>query len=132
MVQAKMSVRRSDDFWLVAYFLSRCGPPMEGRAKTLPPRQLRAGSWKDAYLMFYQSLHKGRSITAFHNSMKHAREDFDGHLNSGRIGWRVDGPARSPKPLESAPREIKSLWQDRSDEELWEQVRKFVCREPLG
>ena len=77
-----MAVRRSDEFILVAFFLSRCGRKLEGR-KRLPPPQLGADSWRGAYAAFFETLGAGRSLGSFHNSLKAARDQFDGHVDSG-------------------------------------------------
>lgn len=109
-------VSRSPDFWRVAYFLSRCG----GEA---PPSELVAPTWSRAYMMFFDALADGRSERAFRNSLKNARDHFDGHLGAPRRGWRE---GNAPKDLGDAPSRIVAEWADRSDDELWRSVRALT------
>ncbi|MDE2717131.1 MAG: HNH endonuclease [Chloroflexota bacterium] len=117
-----MTVQRSDEFILVAFFLSRYGRKVEGR-KRVPPAQLGADSWRGAYAAFFEALGAGRSLGSFHNSLKATRDRFDGHVDSGRRGWRGrdDGPA----PLRGRYATIFDIWGSRSEEELWQAVRSY-------
>lgn len=120
---------RSPEMWLAGYFLSRCG---QRRAHDVgPPPQLEVENWYEAYRRFYPTLAGGRSPQVFVNSLKNARDDYDAHLDSGRVGWR-DGltPNRPPGRLSPLARETMDRWQDRSCEELWEAVRPFT--EPVA
>ena len=99
-----MTVERSDEFILVALFLSRYGRKVKGR-KPLPPSQLGTDSWRAAYAAFFDALAAGRSLRTFHNSLKATRDQFDSHVDSGRRGWRVDG---EPNPDISTERLIKA------------------------
>ena len=116
-----MTIRRSDELILVAFFLSRYGRKVEGR-KRVPPPQLGADSWRAAYAAFFETLGAGRSLRSFHNSLKAARDQFDGHVDSGRRGWRVDD---GPMPLPARYATILDIWGSRSEDELWQAVRSF-------
>lgn len=116
-----MTVERSDEFILVALFLSRYGRKVEGR-NPLPPSQLGTDSWRAAYAAFFDALAAGRSLRSFHNSLKATRDQFDSHVDSGRRGWRVDG---EPKPLPERDAAILDTWRSRSEDELWQAVRSF-------
>ena len=116
-----MTVERSDEFILVALFLSRYGRKVKGR-KPLPPSQLGTDSWRAAYVAFFDALAAGRSLRTFHNSLKATRDQFDSHVDSGRRGWRVDG---EPKPLPERDAAILDTWRSRSEDELWQAVRSF-------
>ena len=116
-----MTVERSDEFILVALFLSRYGREVEG-GKPLPPSRLGTDSWRAAYAAFFDTLAAGRSLRTFHNSLKATRDQFDSHVDSGRSGWRVDG---DPKPLPERDAAILDTWGSRSEDELWQAVRSF-------
>ena len=116
-----MTLERSDEFILVALFLSRYGREVEG-GKPLPPSRLGTDSWRAAYAAFFDTLAAGRSLRSFHNSLKATRDQFDGHVDSGRRGWRVDG---DPKPLPERDAAILDTWGSRSEDELWQAVRSF-------
>jgi 5-methylcytosine-specific restriction protein A len=122
-----MAVRRSTEMWLVAYFLSRCGQRRPGGRMPGPPPQLQASSWEEAYALFFPRLHGGRSFPVFHHSMKNARDMFDGHLDSGRVGWRENEVERPPQALNPDAQGIMDEWQKvRSDDALWEAVKQHA------
>ena len=123
-----MTVERSDEFILVALFLSRCGRKVEG-GKPLPPSQLGTDSWRVAYAAFFDALAAGRSLRSFHNSLKATRDQFDSHVDSERRGWRVDG---DPMPLPQRDAVILATWVSRSDDELWRAVRSRAASIPLS
>src|SRR5690348_7763726 len=121
-----MAIRRSNEMWLVAYFLSRCGQ-RSGRRMPGPPPQLHVNSWEEAYSLFFPRLHGGRSIWVFRHSLKNARDMFDGHLDSGRIGWRETGEVvRPPQSLNRDAQGVMDEWQGQSDNALWEAVRQHA------
>lgn len=120
-----MSILRGEDLWTVAYFLSRCGHRPDPDRPPGPPSQLGVTVWREAYELFFDSLAAGRTETAFRNSLKNARDLFDGHLDSGRVGWREDGRERLPQPLGTTPSAILTRWSQRSDSELWGYVSQF-------
>lgn len=121
-----MAVRRSREMWLAAYFLSRCGQHRENRRTPMPPAQLEVGTWDEAYALFHPRLHGGRELAVFCHTMKHARDTFDGHHDSGRIGWREAEAERPPRPLGQHPAEVMAEWQDRTDPELWRAVQLHI------
>ena len=127
-----MRIRRSAEMWLVAYFLSRCGQEHVSRRTPIPPRQLQVGSWEEAYALFYLRLNGGRSFSAFYNSMKNTRDMFDGHLNSGRVGWRKDSVEREPQPLNRAAQDVMDKWQGQADDALWNVVRQHTDIQARG
>ena len=108
------------DFWLVAYFLSRCGVKREGDWPA-PPAQLKAGSWGEALERFFPVLGRSRDVTTFHNSLKGARDAFDANTSySGRVGWRQkadDAGVRAPTRLSPLAEGIMNAWANRTDEE---------------
>jgi hypothetical protein len=72
--------------------------------------------WADAYDRFYDACGQGRTRQQFRNTLKNARDLFDSHLPSGRIGWlNKDG---SPGNLTSIAAEIWERWSHRSVEQL--------------
>ncbi len=113
----KGSKARSRDFVLVALFFARCG---DGK----PPTQLGVTRWGEAYQAFFQKLADGRTETAFRNSMKNARDEFDSHLRGDRVGWK-EGPTQKPRALSPVSLDILNQWRKRSDDELWAAVRAF-------
>lgn len=121
--------KRSREFWLVAYFLARCGVSHPGQPSG-PPAQLGTDLWHEAYDLFYARLGGGRASDQFRNSMKNARDLYDAHLSvGGRVGWRSEAsgaPNRPAQPLPAKAAEVEQDWRERSDAELWEEVRRFV------
>ena len=118
--------------WLAAYFLSRCGV-RDGR-NVNPPARLAVSTWQDAYLAFFEALADGRAQRAFVNTMKQARDDFDGHLDSGRRGWRSGtGPeeTRPPKQLRGPALEVFQQCQGMSDHELWLAIEPMTSRSEM-
>ena len=122
-------MKRSEEMVLVGYFLARCGN-REGSDRPLPPPVLRTKEWSTAYACFYSSLGGGRPLSVFENSLKNARDLFDGHLDSGRVGWRDSGPGRAPLPLTSVARRVFSEWQPKSADALWNAARVY-CDEAV-
>jgi 5-methylcytosine-specific restriction endonuclease McrA len=122
-------MKRSPEMVLVGYFLARCGN-REGADRPLPPKVLRTEEWNTAYACFYSSLGDGRPLSVFENSLKNARDLFDGHLDSGRVGWRDTGPGRAPLPLTSVASRVFSEWQPKSADALWSAV-KVYCDEAV-
>ena len=116
-----MTVERSDNFILVALFLSRDGRKVDG-GTPFPPSQLGTDSWRAAYAGFFDTLAAGRSLRSFHNSLKATRDQFDSHVDSGRRGWRVGG---EPRPLPKRDAAILATWGSRPEDELWQAVRSF-------
>ena len=65
---------RSKEIIMVGYFLSRFG-------KSSPPDRLNISKWKNAYIVFYNKLSEGRSVTQFEHSLKNSRDAFDGYFS---------------------------------------------------
>ncbi len=120
-----MAIRRSPEMWLAADFLSRCGQHRTNGRPPGPPPQL-GESWEEAYSLFFPRLHGGRTLSVFHHSMKNARDMFDGHHNSGRVGWREEDAARPPQSLNPDAAGVMAEWEGRSDAELWQAVEPFT------
>ena len=116
-----MTVRRSDEFILVALFLSRHGRQVNG-GTPLPPARLGTDSWREAYAGFFHTLAAGRSLRSFHRSLRLTRDQFDSHVGSGRRGLWVDG---KPKPLPKRDAALLAAWRSRSEDELWQTIRSF-------
>jgi len=121
-----MSIPRSEDLWTAAYFLSRCGYHPNATIPADPPPQMHAQSWDEAYGLFFHSLGGGRTPKAFAHRLKNARDMFDGHLNSGRVGWREPGRERAPQPLGNIPARVFARWSNRTEDELWTTVRGYI------
>lgn len=121
-----MSILRSENLWLAAYFLSRCGNKKSPHAMPDPPALLKVSTWNEAYDAFFETLGEGRTTVAFRRTLKNARDLFDGHLDSGRIGWRELGQGRPPQPLSAAATGVLARWSQCNDEELWNEVRHYV------
>lgn len=125
-----MTEKQSRELTLVAYFLSRCGATIPGKRSPAPPSVLGVQTWNRAYAMFYGRLGAGRTFMVFRNSLRNARDDFDGHLDSGRIGWRAKGTEgdehRPPRLLPKQKQDAVDAWRLRSDDELWRAVRQYA------
>jgi predicted HNH restriction endonuclease len=101
---------------LVAYALAKCGNPAPGGQSGGPPAWLRVKTWKEAYALFYDALGDGRTEKSFANSLKNARDAFDAHVSSSRVGW-VDRTSAAHREDVMVGR-ILSQWGNRSDEDL--------------
>ena len=117
-----MSIERSKEFILAALFLSRCSRKVDA-GNPLPPAKLKTKSWEAAYASFFEALGAGRNLRSFHNSLRATRDQFDSHVDSGRLGWWVGD---KPKPLPERDARVLEEWVTRTDSELWEAVRPFV------
>jgi 5-methylcytosine-specific restriction enzyme A len=118
-------MRRTNEMWIVGYFLSRFGTRIDGKAPS-PPSKLQVKEWNRAYAIFYRSLGDGRTLGSFANSLKNARDSFDAHVSSGRVGWRRDGETREPAQLPNSAAKIIRQWGDRSEGEIWTLVAKYA------
>lgn len=118
-------IRRSPELVLVGYFMSRCGDQTSRPGAVLPPRSLGTISWKRAYAIFYRSLHDGRSLRSFSNTLKNSRDAFDAWHESGRVGWRTADQAKEPRRLGTNEQAVFDEWTGRSEDELWKRVRTF-------
>lgn len=119
------AIKRSEDMVTVAFFLSKFGEKRERRT-AYPPRELQTTSWKIAYTEFFASLAEGRMPTTFRNSLKNARDVFDAHVQSGRVGWREAGAERPPAELPSMHKRVWKKWSGSDRAHLWAQVKIFA------
>ena len=116
-------VTRSEALWIVALYLSNHGQQVDD-GPALPPATLGTESWAEAYEIFYAALADGRTERTFRNTLKNARDLFDGHVASGRAGW-MDG-AGTPQRLTSAASRVFREWSGRSEAEHWAEVRPYA------
>jgi hypothetical protein len=117
----RTSTPRSESFWLVAYFLSRCTA-----AGNRPPVQLGVGSWKEAYDRFYDSCGQGRDVARFRNSLRGTRDTFDSHLPNSRRGF-LAADHKTPRPLGSIATAILATWRERTDAELFAVIEELLA-----
>lgn len=118
------TVRRSREMVMAAYFLARWGE-VNNKGKTDPPSELKSKSWKHAYSCFYAHLGEGRSLRSFCNSLKNARDVYDAHIPTGRIGWRESGADRVPAKLPALHVSVRDEWKGKRRGELWGRVQKY-------
>ncbi len=118
-----MAIRRSDEMWLVAYAMARCGD------ENGPPAWLGADTWGAAYDQFYPSLGDGREPATFAHSLKNARDTFDPYVDQpARVGWRApDHSVPTPRPVVQA---ILQTWKARTDEALRAQILAIRDQKP--
>jgi 5-methylcytosine-specific restriction protein A len=121
-----MPTKRSAEMILAGYYLARAGRRLPDGGPPLPPAALRTDEWSRAYACFYGELGDGRTLRTFSNSLKNARDLFDGHVDSGRVGWRETGPGRAPLPLTRDAQRVVDRWGSRSISDLWEAVQRFA------
>lgn len=121
----RRALPRSPEFWLAAYLLSRCT-----QANGAPPAVLGVKKWKEAYELFFHTIGGDRELKSFCNSLKNARDAFDGHHANSRQGWKADGGGK-PAELSAAALEVASAWKDKPDAELANSVRKLLTEEDL-
>ena len=119
-------VDRTRDELVVAYFLSRCGEAALAGGPPRPPSALRVATWNEAYALFYAVFGQGRTARSFRNSLKNARDAFDSHLDSGRVGWRESAPDRPPGALTAMATRVLAAWKDRSDRDVAEYALQFA------
>lgn len=114
---------------IASYYLSRCGHRGNKEAAS-PPAALGAGSWKDAYDVFYDAMGDGRTPQQFRNSMKNARDTFDILFDNGCIGW-VDKDGKQTS-LSNSFQRIHDEWSRRDDSELEAFILGLQRGMPLG
>lgn len=119
------NVKRSREMVEAALFLARYGE-LTASGATAPPRELQVSTWKHAYAAFYAQLGEGRTLCSFGNSLKNARDVYDAHIPTGRIGWRQAGAERSPIELPSTHQSVWNEWSKRERQELWLAVCKYT------
>ncbi len=122
------AIQRSSEMWLVGFFLSRFGRPLPERPP-LPPAQLSTDEWGTAYAIFFGKLGAGRTLSTFRNSLKNARDCFDAHHGSGRVGWRESGSAtldRRPLPLTGEARSVLDKWGTAASGQVWALVKPYA------
>lgn len=116
--------KRSEDFWIIAFFLSKYGNTVQGQ-DTTPPIELNTLKWKEAYEFFYDRFGNGRTIRSFENSMKNCRDTYDSHIrNSSRNGWRT----RDGKPVNLAPlpKRVFNVYNSMGREVVWHKIQNLV------
>lgn len=117
-----MPVRRSADFLLAGYALSRLS-----RADKRPPAALGVERWTDAYELLFDSLGGGRSMETFENSMKNVRDTFDAHIpHTPRTGWVDPDNLQAARRTDRAVGRILDFWSARSDAEVEERLLSFI------
>lgn len=129
---AKVLTPRSKEMIEVAYFLAKYGTPQSDAFASRPPRELGDISWKEAYEVFYAQLGEGRPLSAFRNSLKNQRDTFDGHVASGRQGWRQAGADRPAQTLSPRNRAIFDRLEEMTRHEVWARIRDFAGAERAG
>jgi hypothetical protein len=128
-----MAMKRSRELIMTGLFLSKFGElPPPGKGSHRPPAELGVDSWGRAYAMFYRHLGGGHTLSVFANRLKNARDSFDGHVDSGRVGWRArprpsddQGPNRPPQRLSEDEQQVFDFWSPRTREEFWREVSRF-------
>ncbi|SHG42080.1 HNH endonuclease [Pedobacter caeni] len=119
-----MIIKRSQNFWLAAFYLSKYGISTINN-KCLPPVELKTKYWKNAYSLFFENLGDGRSIKAFENSLKNARDSFDSHLkDSNRIGWKSKSGNGSDLP--DIALFVYNKYNELDRKFLWKQVKSLI------
>lgn len=116
---------RSQDMFVAAYALARLGEQVEGK-RDAPPAFLGVSTWRQAYDLFYPHMHDGRPVETFRSSIKNARDAYDAHLSSRRVGWRMQN-GEPPAPQGS----IKSVleeWKARTEDELMTEVIRILSQ----
>ncbi len=117
-----MPIERSGDMQFVAYALARCGELTEPGKPSLPPSWLGVDSWKAAYALFFDALGDGREPVSFANSLKNARDAFDAHVDSGRVGWVDQSAGGQAYRQDNMVRRVLNEWRSRSDDEIRDAV----------
>ena len=113
---------RSLEMQVAAYALARCGQPNPKGGGDLPPAWLGVTNWHEAYNIFYEALGDGRTASTFRNSLKNARDAFDAHVTSGRVGWVDRKAGGKPYRQDHMVGRVLALWGSRPEEELRDAV----------
>lgn len=117
-------MQRSRELMIVGCFLSRFGA-VDATGRSRPPDEIGVETWKQAYLCFYRSLSGGRTLRQFGHALKNTRDEFDGHFDSGRVGWRSENAERNAKPLLPAMRAVFQEVGALNRAAHWERVLPF-------
>lgn len=112
MASGQKLIRRSPEMYLVGYAMARCS------ASGGPPAWLGVPTWNAAYELFFPALGDGRTERTFHNSLKAARDSFDGHYDNGRVGWRQSKKINRPPAPNRLVEETRKQWDERDEAEL--------------
>ncbi|MEJ2905149.1 hypothetical protein WAE58_22075 [Pedobacter panaciterrae] len=120
-------MKRSQNFWLVALFLSKFGTPDKAN-KYAPPIELKVSSWKDAYQLFFANLGENRKPSSFEHSLKNARDAFDSHLKkSARIGWKDARGQAATLPNEALY--IYKKYKNVKRNDFWREIQVIVLND---
>ena len=124
----KPVVPRPYELYEVGYFLCRCGETPENGGPAHPPRVLGVTTWERAYAVFFSSLSDGRTLRSFCNTLKNIRDLFDGHIDSGRVGWQQTSlqNRREPRILTGNSLAVFERWNGQSESGLWNSVQQYA------
>ena len=119
-------MERSKEIWTVALFFAVCGNRANPEKDPGPQPQLQVSKWCEAYDLFFTRLSSGRTRSSFRNTLKNARDMFDGHSDSGRSGWRESSPGRPPHKLGRCAKGVFHDWKTKDQNDLWKYVGQFL------
>jgi hypothetical protein len=115
-------IKRSPEMYLVGYAMARAG--VGGQ----PPAWLGVSKWNEAYDLFLPSLGQGRAEKQFRNSLKNARDSFDGFFKNGRVGWRQSSKIERPPAPNRQVETLIEAWNGRSEAELRDAVLSLLSK----
>lgn len=118
-------ILRTQSMLDVGYFLSKYGE-RQSKGTPLPPVELDTQSWKLTYTIFFANLGGGRTLAQFSNSLKNTRDEFDSHMESGRVGWRDQDIERSPSPLSKLAGSTMAQFDTLDRDSVWKHVSQFA------
>jgi hypothetical protein len=126
MASGHTLIRRSPEMYLVGYAMARSS--VTGG----PPAWLGVRTWNEAYDLFFPALGNGRPRPTFRNSLKNARDSFDGYFDNGRIGWRQSEKINRPPAPNRRVEETRKEWDRRDEAELREVVLDLIVSGALA
>jgi 5-methylcytosine-specific restriction protein A len=123
LTKKEYMIKRSPSMILVGFYLAKFG--VRTSKTTMPPQRLDVQNWATAFMIFYAHLGDGRTASTFCNSLKNARDMFDGHVDSGRVGWRDGSDDRKPINLTKDARTIYRKWESQTESGVWGEIEKY-------
>lgn len=125
-MNAKSNVPRAEGMIEVAYFLAKYGTLGGPGVRNKPPRELGDVNWNEAYDAFRNKLGDGRPKTTFRNSLKNMRDTFDGHVDSGRQGWRQAGADRPAQVLSKSNKRFFDRLERMTRTQVWSIAKQYT------
>lgn len=120
-----MSIERSPEMILAAFFLAKYGEGGVHDSHPRPPREFGDVTWREVYERHFPKLGGGRDLKTFVGSFDHARKYYRDYLARRTRDYF---PGRGQ--VTDRRREVLAPWLDRPREEVWAAVQQFLDSPP--